>query len=35
MNPVNTIEGNAYPFGMQNIETDVIVPAHGTQQWEV
>jgi 3-isopropylmalate/(R)-2-methylmalate dehydratase small subunit len=28
MNPVNTIEGTAYPFGLSNIDTDVIIPAH-------
>jgi 3-isopropylmalate/(R)-2-methylmalate dehydratase small subunit len=28
MNPVNTIEGKAYPFGQKNIDTDVIIPAH-------
>ncbi len=28
MNPVNTIEGKAYPFGLKNIDTDVIIPAH-------
>ncbi len=27
MNPVNTIEGKAYPFGLKNIDTDVIIPA--------
>jgi 3-isopropylmalate dehydratase small subunit len=35
MNPVNTIEGKAYPFGLKNIDTDLIVLAHGTQQLEV
>jgi 3-isopropylmalate/(R)-2-methylmalate dehydratase small subunit len=28
MNPVNIIEGKAYPFGLKNIDTDVIIPAH-------
>jgi 3-isopropylmalate/(R)-2-methylmalate dehydratase small subunit len=28
MNPVSTIEGKAYPFGLKNIDTDVIIPAH-------
>ena len=28
MNPVTTIEGKAYPFGLKNIDTDVIIPAH-------
>ena len=28
MNPVKTIEGKAYPFGLKNIDTDVIIPAH-------
>jgi 3-isopropylmalate/(R)-2-methylmalate dehydratase small subunit len=27
MNPVNTISGKAYPFGLKNIDTDVIIPA--------
>ena len=27
MNPVTTIEGKAYPFGLKNIDTDVIIPA--------
>jgi 3-isopropylmalate/(R)-2-methylmalate dehydratase small subunit len=27
MNPVRTIEGKAYPFGLKNIDTDVIIPA--------
>jgi 3-isopropylmalate/(R)-2-methylmalate dehydratase small subunit len=25
--PVNTIHGKAYPFGLKNIDTDVIIPA--------
>ena len=28
MNPVHIIEGKAYPFGLKNIDTDVIIPAH-------
>lgn len=28
MTPVSTIEGKAYPFGLKNIDTDVIIPAH-------
>jgi 3-isopropylmalate/(R)-2-methylmalate dehydratase small subunit len=28
MNPVNTISGKAYPFGLKNIDTDIIIPAH-------
>ncbi len=28
MNPVNTISGKAYPFGLKNVDTDVIIPAH-------
>lgn len=28
MTPVKTIEGKAYPFGLKNIDTDVIIPAH-------
>jgi 3-isopropylmalate/(R)-2-methylmalate dehydratase small subunit len=27
MSPVKTIEGKAYPFGLKNIDTDVIIPA--------
>lgn len=27
MNPVSTIHGKAYPFGLKNIDTDVIIPA--------
>ncbi len=28
MDPVNQIEGRAYPFGLKNVDTDVIIPAH-------
>ena len=27
MEPVTTVEGRAYPFGRQNVDTDVIIPA--------
>ena len=27
MNPITTIHGKAYPFGLKNIDTDVIIPA--------
>jgi 3-isopropylmalate/(R)-2-methylmalate dehydratase small subunit len=27
LNPVTTIHGKAYPFGLKNIDTDVIIPA--------
>ncbi|TNE43726.1 MAG: 3-isopropylmalate dehydratase small subunit, partial [Sphingomonadales bacterium] len=27
MEPVNSIEGRAYPFGAKNVDTDVIIPA--------
>lgn len=27
MEPVNRIEGKAYPFGLKNVDTDVIIPA--------
>lgn len=27
MNPVTTIEGRAIPFGLKNVDTDVIIPA--------
>lgn len=28
MQPVRQIEGKAYPFGVKNVDTDVIIPAH-------
>jgi 3-isopropylmalate/(R)-2-methylmalate dehydratase small subunit len=28
MEPVRTIEGKAYPFGLKNVDTDIIIPAH-------
>lgn len=28
MEPVTQIEGKAYPFGLKNVDTDVIIPAH-------
>ncbi len=28
MNPVSTIHGKAYPLGLKNVDTDVIIPAH-------
>ena len=28
MDPVNHVEGKAYPFGRKNVDTDVIIPAH-------
>jgi len=28
MNPVSVIHGKAYPFGLKNVDTDVIIPAH-------
>jgi 3-isopropylmalate/(R)-2-methylmalate dehydratase small subunit len=28
MTPVNTVSGKAYPFGLKNIDTDIIIPAH-------
>jgi 3-isopropylmalate/(R)-2-methylmalate dehydratase small subunit len=28
MEPVSTIEGKAYPLGLKNVDTDVIIPAH-------
>ena len=28
MEPVNHVQGKAYPFGLKNIDTDVIIPAH-------
>lgn len=28
MNPVSIIEGKAYPFGLKNVDTDIIIPSH-------
>jgi 3-isopropylmalate/(R)-2-methylmalate dehydratase small subunit len=28
MNPVHTVAGKAYPLGLKNVDTDVIIPAH-------
>ena len=28
MEAVDTVEGRAYPFGMKNVDTDIIIPAH-------
>lgn len=28
MDPVRTVEGRAFPFGMKNVDTDIIIPAH-------
>ncbi len=28
MDPVTKVEGRAYPFGMKNVDTDIIIPAH-------
>lgn len=28
MDPVTCVEGRAYPFGMKNVDTDIIIPAH-------
>ncbi|RIV86413.1 3-isopropylmalate dehydratase small subunit [Aurantiacibacter xanthus] len=28
MEQVNEVEGRAYPFGMKNVDTDIIIPAH-------
>ena len=28
MEPVREIEGKAYPFGLKNVDTDIIIPAH-------
>ena len=27
MDPVTKVEGRAYPFGMKNVDTDIIIPA--------
>ena len=28
MEPIRTVEGRAYPLGLKNVDTDVIIPAH-------
>ena len=28
MDKLSTVEGRAYPFGMKNVDTDIIIPAH-------
>ena len=28
MEPVTRVDGRAYPFGMKNVDTDIIIPAH-------
>ncbi len=28
MDPVRLVEGRAYPFGLKNVDTDIIIPAH-------
>jgi 3-isopropylmalate/(R)-2-methylmalate dehydratase small subunit len=28
MEPINEVEGRAYPLGLKNVDTDVIIPAH-------
>lgn len=28
MEKLTTVEGRAYPFGMKNVDTDIIIPAH-------
>ena len=28
MDPIRHVEGRAYPFGMKNVDTDIIIPAH-------
>ncbi len=28
MDPVHHVEGRAYPLGMKNVDTDIIIPAH-------
>src|SRR3546814_761809 len=28
MTPLNQVEGRAIPFGLKNVDTDVIIPAH-------
>ena len=27
MQPISTVEGRAYPFGLKNVDTDIIIPA--------
>ena len=28
MDKIDTVEGGAYPFGMKNVDTDIVIPAH-------
>lgn len=28
MDKLTTVEGRAYPFGMKNVDTDIVIPAH-------
>src|SRR3546814_2920583 len=28
MDKLNIVEGRAYPFGMKNVDTDIVIPAH-------
>jgi 3-isopropylmalate dehydratase small subunit len=28
MDKLTTVEGGAYPFGMKNVDTDIVIPAH-------
>ncbi|MEE2741145.1 MAG: 3-isopropylmalate dehydratase small subunit [Pseudomonadota bacterium] len=28
MHKLTTVEGRAYPFGMKNVDTDIVIPAH-------
>jgi 3-isopropylmalate dehydratase/3-isopropylmalate/(R)-2-methylmalate dehydratase small subunit len=28
MDKLTTVEGKAYPFGMKNVDTDIVIPAH-------
>lgn len=27
MQPISTVEGRAYPLGLKNVDTDIIIPA--------
>ncbi len=28
MDKLTTVDGRAYPFGMKNVDTDIVIPAH-------
>src|SRR3546814_8699258 len=32
MDKLNIVEGRAYPFGMKNVDTDIVIPAHRSEE---